>query len=110
MSDLYHELNKLRDLQKAKKYATFFKTGKGDYGEGDKFLGITVPEIRKVCKDYPVKDLVEIEKMLSNEFHEIRFAGLVNLVNLYKKARSEKREEIFLIFILKILKRLIIGI
>ena len=88
MSDLYHELNKLRDLQKAKLYARFFKTGKGEYGEGDKFLGVTVPEIRKACKSYPIKDLKEIKKMLQNEFHEIRFAALVCLRNIYESPSS----------------------
>jgi 3-methyladenine DNA glycosylase AlkD len=91
MSDLYHELNKLRNLLKAKEYARFFKTGKGEYGEGDKFLGITVPEIRKACKDYPVESLPEIRKMLQNEFHEIRFAALICLVKLYETVKREKR-------------------
>lgn len=90
MANIYSELNKLRDLQKAKQLSRFFKTGNGDYGEGDKFLGITVPEIRKICKDYPVKDLKEIKKMLQNEFHEIRFAALVYLRRLYETAQRKK--------------------
>lgn len=99
MSDIYRELNKYRNFQKAKILSKFFKTGKGEYGEGDKFLGISVPQIRKACEDYPVKDLKEIQKILKNEFHEIRFAGLVCLVNLYKKSDSKNKEKIFNFYI-----------
>ena len=95
MSDIFTEFERLRDLQKAKVYSRFFKTGKGEYGEGDKFLGITVPEIRKACKDYPVSDLKVIKRMLQNEFHEIRFAALVCLRNIYEKGDDKSKKKIF---------------
>lgn len=96
MSNLYHELEKHRNFHRAKTYGRFFKTGKGEYGEGDKFLGIRVPLIRKTCKNYPIEDLKEIKKMLSNEFHEIRFAALVCLRNLYEKVKNKKFVDFYL--------------
>lgn len=96
MSDIYHELEKHRNFHRAKTYGRFFKTGKGEYGEGDKFLGVRVPVIRRICKNYPVEDLKEINKMISSEFHEVRFAGLVCLRNIYEKNKSKKVVDFYL--------------
>lgn len=99
MSDLYHELNKLRNFSKAKTYSNFFKTEKGEYAEGDKFLGISVPDIRKICQDYPAENLKEIKAMLLSEFHEIRFSALVCLRNLYKKSDNKGKEKVFYFYL-----------
>jgi len=72
----------LRDAanpEKAKLYAGYFRTGKGEYGEGDKFLGITVPIQRKIARQFTGLPLVEISKLLKSDFHEDRFTALVIL-------------------------------
>ena len=80
---------------KAHHSAYFFKTGKGQYGEGDKFIGATVPEIRQIAKSNKNLSLTEIEKLLNDEMHECRLCGLIVLVEVFKKANIEKRKEIY---------------
>lgn len=91
MEKILRKIQKLRNPKKAECLKKFFKTGKGEYGEGDIFWGITVPEIRKVCQKY-ILTLDEIQELLKNKVHEVRFAGLVCLRNLYETARSKHRE------------------
>ena len=79
---------------KAKVYARFFKTGKGEYGEGDLFLGLTVPEQRALAKKYVDLSFEEIEELLYNKYHEHRLTGLIILVYKYEKASPEQREKI----------------
>ena len=89
------QLKKLANPQKAIGVARFFKTGKGEYGEGDVFLGITVPQIRiiaKQCKDLSLK---EIEKLLQSKIHEERLLALIILVNQFKKADEGNQKQIF---------------
>ena len=67
--------------------ARFFKTGPGEYGEGDKFLGIKVPVTRAVVKErWKEVGLEDLEECLANEYHEIRLAGLLALVEIFKHA------------------------
>ncbi|MBE6233635.1 MAG: DNA alkylation repair protein [Bacteroidales bacterium] len=63
----------------------FFKTGKGEYGEGDKFLGVTVPETRKVAKANKEASYELIEALLESEWHECRLCALLILIEKYKK-------------------------
>ena len=74
--------------------ARFFKTGPGQYGEGDKFLGIKVPVTRAVVKEcWREVDLPELEECIRSEFHEVRLAALLALVEVFKHAgiRSSRR-------------------
>lgn len=80
------ELHRLADPDKAKILQWFFKTGKGEYGEGDKFLGITVPKMRTLCKNYLELSLADIEVLLASKWHEKRFAALLLLVAKYQRA------------------------
>lgn len=64
----------------------FFKTGKGEYGEGDVFLGVTVPEQREISRKYATLALPEIACLLQSEVHEHRFTALLVLAHRYKKA------------------------
>ncbi|MDD5165414.1 MAG: DNA alkylation repair protein [Candidatus Pacebacteria bacterium] len=82
------ELRKLGKPAKAKVLSGFFKTGKGEYGEGDKFLGVTVPIQRNVAKKYSELDLNEIAKLIQNPVHECRLTGLEILVMQYEKAKK----------------------
>lgn len=88
MSKVLKELKKIGDKERAKNLSWFFKTGKGQYGEGDKFLGITVPESRKIAQKYSNLDFSEIEKLLKNKYHEVRLVALLILVHKYKDINS----------------------
>ncbi len=85
--------NILKDLADPK-YAThsqrFFKTGKGEYGEGDEFLGIRVPVLRKCAKQFGDISLTETKKLLSSNFHEERLCALFILVDKYASSKHEK--------------------
>ncbi|WP_165021412.1 MULTISPECIES: DNA alkylation repair protein [unclassified Dysgonomonas] len=73
----------------------FFKTGKGQYGEGDKFIGVVVPDSRKVAKVNRDISFDELTKLLNNEYHECRLCALLILVERFKKAKEEERKVIF---------------
>ncbi len=73
------ELDKLADTKKAKVVAKYFKTGKGEYGEGDVFIGVTVPDMRAVALSYTVTPLPEIQKLIQSSIHEHRFTALLIL-------------------------------
>ncbi len=66
------DLTRLSSSKKAKASAWFFKTGKGQYGEGDVFIGVTVPEQRAVAKQYKELPLGEVKKLLASPIHEHR--------------------------------------
>jgi 3-methyladenine DNA glycosylase AlkD len=90
------ELNRLKNSKKAKDLSWFFKTGKGEYGEGDKFLGIVVPELRIVAQKYAsVATLVDIKKLLQNPWHEMRLVGLLILTYKYPIANKLEQEKIY---------------
>ncbi|MFA5169223.1 MAG: DNA alkylation repair protein [Candidatus Paceibacterota bacterium] len=103
ISSVKKELLKNGDKEQAKHLSRFFKTGKGQYGEGDVFLGIKVPVQREIVKKFKDAELKEIQELLNDEFHECRLTGLLILVQKYKKA--ENKREIF-DFYLKNAKRI----
>lgn len=89
--NICNELKGLRNNEKAKTLERFFKTGKGEYGEGDRFLGIVVPTLRKVAKEYSELSLSDLQKLLSSKIHEYRLTALFILVAKYKKTESKKK-------------------
>jgi 3-methyladenine DNA glycosylase AlkD len=91
---LIKDLQNLANPEKAKILQRFFKTGKGEYGEGDLFLGITVPEQRKLAKKYQALTLKEVQKLLSSSYHEHRLTSLLILVIKYSKSDEEGKKEI----------------
>ena len=95
LNQLKIELAQLGDPDRAKNLSRFFKTGKGQYGEGDVFLGITVPEQRKVAKRYDNLSLDDLQELLNSEIHEHRFTALVTLIAKYRKAEESRKKEIF---------------
>jgi len=87
---LKEDLQKLADPAKAKVLQRFFKTRPGEYGEGDVFLGLTVPQGRKIAKKYKDLSLQEIKELLESEVHEERFCALIILILRYRVAEEEK--------------------
>jgi 3-methyladenine DNA glycosylase AlkD len=92
---ILQELLSVANPEKAKFLQGFFKTGKGQYAEGDVFLGIVVPITRNIVKENKALPLSEIQILLDSKYHEARLAGLLFLVQQFKKAKEEERKEIF---------------
>jgi hypothetical protein len=76
-------------------YVTWFKTGKGEYGEGDKFIGVRVPMQRAIARKYHRLGLDEIEKLVESRIHEHRFTGLLILVARYEGGDESTRRRVF---------------
>jgi 3-methyladenine DNA glycosylase AlkD len=79
----------------AKTMQWFFKTGKGEYGEGDKFLGLKVPLQRKIAKKFSDIELSDLKKLLRSEIHEERLISLLILVDKYQKADEKGKEKVY---------------
>lgn len=94
LDELKSDLKKAENPEKAKLLQRFFKTGKGEYAEGDIFLGVMVPETRKVAVKHKDLSLKDVENLLKSNFHEERLCALLLLVHNYQQ-HEEKREEIF---------------
>jgi len=88
-------LRGLGDAQAAKHAQRFFKTGKGEYGEGDRFLGIRVPVLRKQIRLCAHLRLHEILSLLHSPYHEERLFALLLLVDRFSKAGESRRASIF---------------
>ncbi|MDK2789795.1 MAG: hypothetical protein PWP15_302 [Methanothermococcus sp.] len=88
LTDLKKEILELADEKNAEQYKRFFKTGKGEYGEKDKFLGVRVPNLRKIAKKYKNIDYDDILELLKSEFHEERLTALFILIHKFKKDRE----------------------
>ena len=87
---LIREMHALADPGQVEGLSRFFKTGKGQYGEGDRFLGIKVPQTRGVVKSlWKQLGFGELEEAISSEFHEIRLAALLCLVEIFAYARKD---------------------
>ena len=72
----------------------FFKTGKGEYAEGDQFIGVVVPDSRKLVKEYWQKaTLDDVQEILKSEFHEMRLVALLILVTQFEKSKDEKEKK-----------------
>lgn len=92
--DLFRELQSHANRKKAKSVRRFFKTGKGEYGEGDQFLGIVVPLQRKIAKKFLHLGLADLSRLLKSEIHEYRFIALVILGEKYKCGDRKEKEKI----------------
>lgn len=90
LPELREELKRIAEPQRAKNLQRFFKTGKGEYGEGDIFLGITVPSLRKIAKKYYSLDVRQLKELIASKFHEERLIALFILINKYKTTNHKK--------------------
>ncbi len=95
LAELKSILRKLSSPKQAKILSRFFKTGKGEYGEGDKFLGIKVPVSRKIAKQFKDLSLKEIQQLIHSPIHEERLIALFILVEQFRKADETKRRIIY---------------
>jgi 3-methyladenine DNA glycosylase AlkD len=103
-SNILKDLKKVSSRERATNATRFFKTGKGEYGEGDLFIGIRTPEIRKISKKY-LEDLKlgDLDFFLHNKIHEYRLFALITLTYMYHRTgsikdcsnRKEQREKIY---------------
>lgn len=90
------DLKRLRNPAKAKLLSGFFKTGKGEYGEGDVFLGIMVPQQRQVAmKHWKEASLGDIDALLKSKIHEHRLTSLLMLVKKFEKGGEKEKSEIY---------------
>ncbi|MBL7058842.1 DNA alkylation repair protein [Candidatus Pacearchaeota archaeon] len=99
INQIKKDIQKIANPEKAKIYQRFFKTGKGQYGEGDVFLGLTVPQQRSIAKNYLGIGLPKIQQLLKSKIHEHRLVALIILVEKYKKAGDEEKGNIFNLYL-----------
>lgn len=99
---LFNDLSLLSNPEKALFLPKFFKTGKGEYGEGDQFLGVTVPDQRKIAKKY-WKEIEgkELGVLITSPFHEVRLTTLFMLVNKFEKSKTPLEKKQWVDFYLK---------
>src|SRR6185436_17864624 len=93
--ELRKELAAKADPERARNFAWFFKTAKGQYGEGDRFIGVTVPVQRQIARRYRHLPLDEIAKLLASRTHEHRFTALEILVLQFEKGDADTKAAIF---------------
>jgi 3-methyladenine DNA glycosylase AlkD len=95
LTEIKKEIKKNANPQKAELLQRFFKTGPGQYGEGDIFLGIMVPVQRSIVKKYKDLPLKDVKELLYSNLHEERLIALLILVEQYNKGDEQKKENIF---------------
>jgi len=93
ISKILKEIDNFRDPDRVRVLSNFFKTDKGQYGEGDIFLGLTVPISRKIALKYKDISISDILFLLKNKIHEVRLVGLLILVYQYKHIESKQKED-----------------
>ena len=99
VSYIKNEIRKLANKKIAEHSQRFFKTGKGQYGEGDIFLGIRAPVLRKIAKKFRRISLAEVSKLLESKFHEERLLSILMLVNLFKSGDEDDQELIYELYL-----------
>ena len=94
LDDARRQLRKYADKEKAKVLLRFFKTGPGEYAQGDIFLGVMVPFTRKVVKEFQDLPLADVIKLLRSKIHEERLLALFILVHQFSKVDVKAKEKI----------------
>jgi len=94
------QLLSLKNPEKIEVFQRFFKTGPGDYGEGDVFLGLTVPQQRVIAKEYYSEiSLEEVEQLLHSKYHEFRLTALIILTYKFAKSNLSEKEKIYSLYL-----------
>lgn len=94
--NILEEIKSLSNKELAIHHSKFFKTSKGEYGEGDLFLGLSVPPMKDIAKKYyQTIDVSHLEKLLKNPYHEIRFTALSIMLLMFDKGTPKTKAQIF---------------
>ena len=99
LKNIQKELKRLGNKEYATRLQKYFKTGKGEYGEGDRFLGIQVPVLRKIAKKYREISIGEVSELIKSQFHEERLFSLFVLVDLFKSANDKDKKKIYTVYL-----------
>ncbi|MBI3980788.1 DNA alkylation repair protein [Candidatus Microgenomates bacterium] len=94
LSDLEYDLQRAKNSERAIILSGYFKTGKREYGEGDVFLGITVPQLRQIARKYLSVNFSQLSTLLKSKIHEYRLTALFILVGKYSKGKLPERKKI----------------
>jgi 3-methyladenine DNA glycosylase AlkD len=95
LKELKKRIKSIASAEVAKTHLWFFKTGKGEYGEGDKFAGLKVPVQRKIAKEFKGLTYNELKELLASKIHEERQIALLILVDKYAKSDKSEKEKIY---------------
>jgi 3-methyladenine DNA glycosylase AlkD len=98
-SDICSKLQVLGNRERALVAQRFFKTAPGEYGEGDVFVGLRVPEIRRLAKEYQSLPFSEIASLLQSSIHEARLLALLILVRVYRQGDTSLQEQIYNLYL-----------
>lgn len=99
LQSIQKDLESLADKSKIPNYQRFFKTNKGEYAEGDKFIGVNVPNQRIIAKKYKDVSLTIIEQLLQSNIHEHRLTALLILTYKFPKSSEEKKSKIITLYL-----------
>ncbi|MCK5256745.1 MAG: DNA alkylation repair protein, partial [Deltaproteobacteria bacterium] len=97
--DIRSKLGKLGNKKKAKILQRFFKTGPGEYGEGDIFLGVKVPDLRRLAKEYQDISIKEVKQLLKSQIHAERLLALLILIHKFSKGNDPTRKSIYELYL-----------
>ncbi len=103
--NIQKEIKRLGNKEYAARLQKYFKTEKGGYGEGDRFLGIRVPVLRKIAKEYREISIEEVSELLRSEFHEERLFSLFVLTALFKRSNDEIKKKIYDLYLAQIIHK-----
>ena len=98
-SDIVDRLKTMGDPERARVSQRFFKTAPGEYGAGDVFVGLTVPELRKLAKEFQALPLSEVTRLLHSPLHEARLLALFILVRAYARGDEVRRERMYTLYL-----------
>ncbi len=94
--DILKEIKRYENKEKASHLSRFFKTGKGQYAEGDLFIGLNVPTTRMIAKSfYKTTQICELQELISNQFHEVRLCALFMMVLKFQKTDAKEQKQIY---------------
>ncbi len=99
LKEIRSAVRSLADVERAKHAQRYFKTGPGEYGEGDRFLGLRMPQIRALVKQFGVVPVTVIKSLLKSPWHEERMLALLLMVHRYKKSDDAEREALFYLYL-----------
>ena len=98
-AEILARLESMADAEHARFVAGYFRTGPGEYGEGDQFLGIRIPALRALVREYRGVSLDQTAKLMRSPWHEARLLALLLLADAYRRADADGREAIYRLYL-----------